>query len=251
MQQFKNSKQVWEETYNVLNNLNMAILKLSGIIDKISGKLGGSILGTGPNGSYIKQNAWSQQHPSTQQSLHRTKVGLVTQNWRSVTPANKIAFGDAAIDYPYINKVGDEVLYTGFQLHNYLNGNIKILSGSLIVAPPIYVPPANPNILFITATPTSQVLQFTANAVKQGCGVYMTRGLPVNTTNPEGHFIMVYPFPAGYGNRLFDIAPWYRYYVETPAIGTRIFMTMKFIDPLTGINSGFRPHVSHIVTALP
>jgi len=54
----------------------MALLKLSGMVTQISGKMGGSILGTSANGSYIKQNSYSQQHATPSQSLQRTKIGL-------------------------------------------------------------------------------------------------------------------------------------------------------------------------------
>lgn len=99
----------------------MALLKLSGMATAISGKLGGSILGTAPSGSYIKQNSYSQQHETISQSLQRTKIGLVSQEWRSATPTQQQGWIDEAVNYPYTNRVGDTAYYTGFQLFCLLN----------------------------------------------------------------------------------------------------------------------------------
>ena len=70
----------------------MAILKLSGIVTKISGKIGGSILGTSNSGSYMKQNSYSQQPNTPKQSIQRQKVGQITQLWRSLSSAQRSAW---------------------------------------------------------------------------------------------------------------------------------------------------------------
>lgn len=105
----------------------MALLKLGGLVEKISGKLGGQILGTSPNGSYIKTNAYSQQHPTPAQSKQRTSIYPIPQLWRSLTQAQRDDWAAEVPNYPYINKVGDTVEYTPYQLFLFLNQNLNTI----------------------------------------------------------------------------------------------------------------------------
>ncbi len=99
----------------------MAKVKFSGLIEKMSGKLGGSIFVNSSQGGYIKQNAYSQQHATEKQSAQRTQIYQTSQIWRTLSPA-QIAVWEAAIpNYPFTNNVGEAQYYTAYQLFNYLN----------------------------------------------------------------------------------------------------------------------------------
>lgn len=116
----------------------MALLKLGGIITSISGKLGGNILGSGINGNYIKSNSYSQQHPSALQSKQRTQLYPVTQIWRTLNSTQKALWAAETVNYPYVNRVGDTVEYTAYQLFCYLNLNLQLIGQAHILVPATY-----------------------------------------------------------------------------------------------------------------
>lgn len=123
----------------------MALLKLSGLITKISGKMGGSILGTSPSGSYLKQNSYSQNPNTPKQSIQKNKIGVITQLWRSLTPTQQTDWLAQSSNYPYINRLGDQTFYNGFQLFNKLNMNLQAINLSPNLSVPPFVAVVNPN----------------------------------------------------------------------------------------------------------
>lgn len=145
----------------------MALLKLGGLVTQISGRIGGNILGTSPNGSYIKSNSYSQQHPSAAQSLQRTQIYPVTQNWGQLTVTQKNTFIAGVSDYPYINKVGDTVLYTGYQLHNLLNQGRLLIGSSLLTSLPTLYDQVVSYTVFLTCDTTKfyYTISFTGRPV--------------------------------------------------------------------------------------
>ena len=123
----------------------MALLKLSGIASKISGKLGGSVFGTSSNGSYVKQNSFSQQPNSPGQSIQRNKIIQASQKWRATTTAQKALWQAESPNYPYINRVGDNVFYNGFQIFQFLNQNNFQNNDPILLTPPVFNAVVNAN----------------------------------------------------------------------------------------------------------
>lgn len=116
----------------------MALLKLSGIASKISGKLGGNIFGTGANGSYVKSNSYSQQPNTPGQSIQRNKIVQASQSWRLTSASQKALWLNEVVNYPYTNRVGDQVFYNAFQLFQYLNQNNFQNGFPVLLSPPAF-----------------------------------------------------------------------------------------------------------------
>lgn len=142
----------------------MALIKLTGGLLKISGKLGGSIFGTSSNGSYVKQNSFSQQPNTPKQSIQRNRIIQASQSWRLTSPAQKQLWSDEVVNYPYENAVGDIVFYNGFQLFQFLNQNNFINGFPVLLSPPVFVPVVNAD-WFVTTNPSSQLIVGTTNGV--------------------------------------------------------------------------------------
>lgn len=118
----------------------MALIKFSSIVDKISGKLGGSIFGTSISGSYVKQNSFSQQPNTPMQSIQRTKIGLVPQLWRSLASSQRVDWENATADYPYVNRLEQIVFYTGYGLFLFLNQNLAVIGIPPNLSVPVFQP---------------------------------------------------------------------------------------------------------------
>lgn len=121
----------------------MAKLKLSGLLTGLSGKLGGSIFGSGANGNYMRQNAYSQQPSTVQQQLYRNRVFEVSEFWRSLTPTQQQAWINEAPNYPYINNAGSTVEYTGYQLMLQCNQNRLLTDNTKLDSPGTTITPVN------------------------------------------------------------------------------------------------------------
>lgn len=125
----------------------MALLKLSGMITKISGKVGGSVLGTSNSGAYIKQNAYAVNKNSVSQQSKKSNIGSISAMWRSLSPSQQQDWKDMAPSYPYVNRVGDTVEYTGYALFLKMNNNLKVIGVNAITTP---LPPVTPVINIIS-----------------------------------------------------------------------------------------------------
>lgn len=142
----------------------MALIKLSGLLDKISGKLGGSVLGTSSNGSYIKQNSFSQQPNSPGQSIQRNKIVQASQAWRSTSQAQKDLWALETPNYPYTNRVGVVVNYNAFQLFQFLNQNNFQNGDAILLSPPAFQAVVNADWL-VSYNPANQPIVGCSNSV--------------------------------------------------------------------------------------
>lgn len=213
----------------------MALLKLSGIITKISGKIGGSILGTSNNGSYIKQNSYGQQNASPQQSKQRQKIGLITQGWRSLTITQQNLWKADVSNYPYVNRVGDTVNYTGYQLFNYINLNLKVVNVASRVVPAAFVASFTPTVTMSALYGGDFTYIFTANAANQSMILYYTRPLKNNLVPKESDYLNFVYFNMPAGNPQVNI--WGLIILQFPSlmVGDIMWSYVVSINKVTGI----------------
>lgn len=160
---------------SVPKTISMALLKLSGVITKISGKLGGSVFGTSPNGSYIKQNSYSQQPNSPAQSVQRNLIAQVTQLWRSLTPTEQASWLAEIGNYPYVNNVGDTVDYTASQLFNKLNLGRQVIGLSPNSTAPAFVASAIPVLTFNTLSAAQMSVDWVGSQVANSFVIFASQ----------------------------------------------------------------------------
>lgn len=215
----------------------MALLKTSGLIGKISGKLGGSVLGVSSSGQYIKRNAYNVQSNTTRQSLQRTKVGLVTQNWRNLTVYQKSLWSDQVINYPYINRVGEEAFYNGYQLHNFINSNLFLLGLPMLNVPAIFVEASAPYFqAYFTNNTNIEVYYQDVNSdesVVVYATIQSTQNRAYKNTNQRLIGIVNNTSTSGEVN----ITSMYTNYFGPVNASMTIFVSIKTINRLTGITS--------------
>ena len=180
----------------------MALLKLGGLITKISGKIGGQIMGTSNSGNYIKSNSYSQNPNTPNQSRQKAKIGLISQLWRNLTQAQRNAWESGTTDYPYINRVGDTVFYTGFSLFNKLNLNRQVLELPPNLSIPTFTPISLPN--FTISQNPSNVLIITWSSGVIGSTISIFTALYQDSSlNPKkSNFLLtkIYTLPSASGS---------------------------------------------------
>ena len=225
----------------------MALLKLSGMATAISGKLGGSVFATTGNGSVLKQNSYSQQHATPLQSAQRTQIYQSSQLWRSLTPTQKAGWAAAVVDYPYTNKVGDTVYYTGYQLFNYLNQNLILVQQAPILTAPSYVAPVTKTLSWNTLNTTQIRPSFANNTVPAAFVIYMTPPISANIVDPTKYMTLFQAYSVWGIAGTISLDGNYIAKYGTPLVGQAVWFTMKFPQLASGTNDGIYPPVKGIV----
>lgn len=103
----------------------MALIKLTAVVDNISGKLNGSVFARNKGGHYIRSKSNPTNPQTIRQNMVRSLLSGVSTEWRQLTHGQREAWKGAAVDFPYQNKLGDSKIYSGFNLFVKHNQNLK------------------------------------------------------------------------------------------------------------------------------
>lgn len=233
----------------ILIPLFMATLKLGALITQISGKLGGQVLGTSRNGSYIKTNAYSVNKGTQKQQLQQSKIGSVTTFWGNIPPSEKNNWETETANYPYVNRVGDLVEYTAYQLFLKLNTNLVLIDQPIITIAPVFVSVLAPILDFKTLTVASMIMEYTGALVTDDIVIYATPSLSPGSTNPDKHLRKIFTSTARTPVFQTDYINEYVKVFSAPKLGSRIFLAVKAVNFTTGNSTEIGGSVSLIVGA--
>lgn len=114
----------------------MAKLKFTAIVSDMRGKLAGSVFSKNRSGAYMRTKVTPVNPQSAGQSVIRSRLTGLTQNWRSLTADQRSQWSDAAPNFPRTNQFGDQVILTGQQLYIGLNANLINVGTTAITTPP-------------------------------------------------------------------------------------------------------------------
>jgi hypothetical protein len=226
----------------------MAILKLGGLVTKISGKVGGQILGTGTNGSYIKNNAYSQQRNTVRQSAQRTYIGQITQFWRTLTISQKDDWQDEVSNYPYENRVGDIVEYTGYQLYCFLNLNRQVIGLSRNDNVPTFVAVANPTYNISSLTTIGVIIGYIGGVLGTTVLVYGTRSMPTTNKPKDKDYLLVMSNDLLGGNATFPITTEYIALFGAPVLGEYVSFKFRTVVKASGNSTNFTDAITTVVS---
>jgi len=217
----------------------MALIKLSGLLTGMSGKLGGSIIAQTSNGNYLKQNSFSQQHPTAAQSLQRTQIYPVTQNWRSLTPTQQAAWVSESPNYPYTDRLGGTSYYTGFQLFTKLNLNRLLIGETVLNTPATYVnyvlsTPSN-----YSFTPNTKIIQYTGGSNDMEVLFYFTSGLNFQTSIKNQKFRLIAHLPVNTAVGTWQFTSAYTDIFGLVPRNSYVTVKVRYVVRSTGYASGF------------
>lgn len=140
----------------------MALIKLTAIVDNISGKLNGTVFSRNKGGHYMRSKSMPSNPRTSFQNAVRARFGAIAQLWGALTEAQRDAWRAMASEYPYINRLGDRKILSGFALHQKLNTNLSIIGQSFVSNPPEPVSP--PAVVSIIASVDVAENRFLINA---------------------------------------------------------------------------------------
>lgn len=110
----------------------MASVKWSGLVSEVRGKINGSILSVGYGGQIIRNRRSGGGVTSTSWRKSRANLAYIAGIWRGLTTVQQDSWNAAVASYPYVNKFGDSVNPSGFQLFCTLNSNLLFIGQTLL-----------------------------------------------------------------------------------------------------------------------
>jgi len=126
----------------------MASIKLSAIVSAARGKVGGNVFSANKAGAFVRTYVKPTNRNTIAQQYVRGLFGTLSSSWRNLTAERRTQWSNMAIQYPYMNRLGDMATYTGQQLYNKLQGNINAAINAIPIegaTPPAFIEtPATP-----------------------------------------------------------------------------------------------------------
>lgn len=212
----------------------MALVKFSGLISRISGKLGGSIIAQGANGQYIKQNSFSQQPNTPKQSIQRNLLGIVTQKWRSLSISQRAAWQVETVNYPYVNAVGDTVLYTAYQLFNFINANRQSVSLPITITAPPFLPINDTTAQFFQQTGFNLRMQLSNSVFPLKVKVYVSPPTASPVQQALGRFRLLGVFTTSNANTTYSVTNAYKNVFGNLSDGQYFSFFTQSVNPDSG-----------------
>jgi len=112
-------------------------------VSSISGSIAGSTFSRNANGAYIRNKGIPTNSNTIAQQLSRARFAAAAIFWRLLTLVQQNSFRDQAINYPYIDSLGQSKTYTGNQLCMTVNNRLLSVDAPEIsfMVPPVSVMP--------------------------------------------------------------------------------------------------------------
>lgn len=213
----------------------MASIKWSALVSEVKGVLNGSILSVGYGGQTIRNRYSRSGRLSASWSASRSRLQYVAGLWRGFTPADQSSFSLAAPDFQYVNKFGNLVTPSGFQLACTLNSNLFFIGATLLHAAPEPRSQDNIGTFTLSQSPTGQ-LSFTwsvTGAGNQQVCVYMSRPMGLGVTSAPRFMRFIAKQLSNNRTAVDCTSAFEAIYGAIPASG-RVFYRVDLIDTETG-----------------
>lgn len=109
-----------------------ALILFGGGVSELRGSIGGTTFSRNSSGAYARNRTKPVNPNTTKQSNIRALFSSIAQSWRTLTQAQRLTWRTLAPTFPRVNKLGQTVPLTGFQLYQKCNTN-NIVCGHAIV----------------------------------------------------------------------------------------------------------------------
>ena len=222
----------------------MALIKLTAIVDNISGKLNGTVFANNKGGHYMRSKSKPTNPQTAEQSLRRSIFASIASQWRELNQGQRNAWDQAAQDFPYTNRLGDTKILSGFSLHQKLNTNLTLTGAAADLAGPPS-PQGVGSVVgaigsFLIAEPDNlnlSEIEFDMEGKRSGTSilVYATAGLSPGVSNFNNRLRLIsVGAPALNGTTTMEITGDYENRFGIPTVGAKIGYGLRVINNTTG-----------------
>lgn len=133
----------------------------------------------------------------------RAQFGAISSAWKNLTESARSAWRESASSFPYINRLGDTKILSGFALHQKLNTNLDLIGEDALTFPPEPKTPVNFTSIEVEAyyeAPDSNVMEITAPLAAVDANsktlVFATPPLSHGVENFENKLRLIGVFPS-------------------------------------------------------
>lgn len=229
----------------------MAKIKLSAIVSEMRGKLNGSVFSKNRGGAYLRTKVTPVNPQSLAQGSVRALLTTLSQSWRGLTEAKRLAWNSAVSQFTSTDIFGDIKTPSGINLYNKLNLNLGAIGEAAIDTPPNPVGVGYVSALSLVADESANTIAATFTAeggtVDQTVIVEATPCLSAGKSFVKSEFRQIGTFA---GNAASPQAIGAMYVAKFGAMSAdkKLFVRLKFVDKNTGI-SGQYTSASTVVVA--
>lgn len=229
----------------------MAKIKLSAIVSEMRGKLNGSVFSKNRGGAYIRTKVTPVNPSTIAQGAVRAALTSISQAWRGLTEAQRLAWAGAVSAFTSTDIFGDIKTPSGINLYNKLNLNLHAIGEASISTPPAVVSVGYVSALSLAADASANTIAATFTAegasVDQTVIVEATPCLSAGKSFVKSEFRQIGTF-AGNATSPQAIGAMYVAKFGAMTADKKIFVRLKFVDKNTGV-SGQYTSASTIVVA--
>jgi hypothetical protein len=112
-------------------------IKFGSLVVAGSGKIGGHVASKNRAGSYLRTKVTPVNPQTLYQSSIRNRLTSISQAWRGLTAAQRLAWNAAVGDFAKTDIFGDLRNPSGFNLHQRLNNNLLNIGEAVLAVPPV------------------------------------------------------------------------------------------------------------------
>ena len=102
----------------------MAKIKTSALVADIKGTVGGNVFASNKGGNYVRRGKKPTNANTIKQQEVRNFFGTQSGLWRGLTEEQRRSWIEGAVNFPYMDSLGEMKVYSGQQLFNKLNNNL-------------------------------------------------------------------------------------------------------------------------------
>lgn len=229
----------------------MAKIKLSAIVSEMRGKLNGSVFSKNRGGAYIRTKVTPVNPQTLSQGLVRATLTSLSQAWRGLTEAQRLAWAGAVSSFTSTDIFGDIKTPSGINLYNKLNLNLAAIGEAPIDTPPLAVSVGYFDTLSLAADASANTIAATFTDIGVDAGqtvlVEATPCLSAGKSFVKSEFRQIGTF-AGGSTSPQALGAMYVAKFGAMTAGKKLFVRFKCVDKTTGV-SGQYTSASTIVVA--
>lgn len=215
----------------------MAKIKFTAFLADMRGKVAGTVFTKNRAGAIARTKVTPINPNSSFQQAVRSTLTFLSQNWRSLTAAQRSAWNNAVRNFPRTNVFGDAKILSGHQLYVGLNGQLSAAGASLITNPPVPTGAASVDTLALSITVGTSTMEvdFTPDPVPAGSALIIEATAPQspgksNVTNQFRQATVSVAAATSPTNIFTDYVAKF----GTPPIGQVVHVRAKMVNTLTG-----------------
>lgn len=226
--------------YKSIKILKFMKAKFGSMLVDGRGKLGGHVYSKNRGGSYVRTKVSPVNPQTTAQAQARASLTARSQTWRTLTVNQRASWNSAVSNFTGTDVFGDVKTPSGLNLYNRLNLNLQKVGATLLTLPP--VPTASPvidSVSFIAdESAQTVIITFAPTPVPADTTYYieMTSQMSAGRYFAKSEFRFIQNLPATTAT---GAALTVAYLAKFGALvaGQKIFMRIRAVDELTGLES--------------